>query len=55
MEYEIEIVETSVRKVKVDAEQEVEALQSVMQMYKDEEIVLDEDDFVGVEIRKVQT
>ena len=44
-----EITETLQRTIEVEAENEEEALRKVKEMYKNEEIVLDSSDFVGVE------
>ena len=48
-EYEIEIVETLQRIVKVKADSYDEALDIVTKKYKNEEIILDENDFVGAD------
>ena len=48
--FKTEITETLQRTIKVEAENEGDALQKVKEMYKNEEIVLDSSDFVGVEI-----
>lgn len=48
--YEIEITETLQRVVKVEANSEDEAYNIVSQKYKNEEIVLDDSDFVDNEI-----
>ncbi len=43
----VEITETLQRQVEVEASDEKEALNKVMEMYNEEEIVLDYVDFVG--------
>lgn len=48
-DYEIEIVETLQRVVKVKADSYDEALDIVTEKYKNEEIILDENDFVGAD------
>ena len=50
--YEIEIIEMLQRIVEVKAENEEEALDRIKKMYRNEEIVLDERDFVDVEFKK---
>lgn len=47
--YKVEVVETLVRVVEVEAAGEDEALAKVHDAYKHEEIVLDADDFLDVE------
>lgn len=51
--FKTEITETLQRTIEVEAESEEDALQKVKEMYKNEEIVLDSCDFVGVEIKKI--
>ena len=51
--FKTEITETLQRTIEVEAENERDALQKVKEMYKNEEIVLDSSDFVGVEIKKI--
>ena len=48
-EFEIEITETLKKTVTVEADSKDEALQMVEDMWKDSDIVLDSDNFVGVE------
>ena len=50
--FEIEIKETLSRIVKVKAKTENEAFAIVKQMYNNEDVILDSDDFVDVEIIK---
>ena len=51
--FKTEITETLQRTIEVEADNEGNALQKVKEMYKNEEIVLDSSDFVGVEIKKI--
>lgn len=51
--FKTEITETLQRTIEVEAENEEDALRKVKKMYKNEEIVLDSSDFVGVEIKKI--
>ena len=44
--YQVEIIEYLVRIVKVEAASKDEAYHKVRKMYKNEEIVLDEDDYL---------
>ena len=46
--FKTEITEILQRTIEVEAENEGEALRKVKEMYKNEEIVLDSSDFVGV-------
>ena len=48
-----EITETLQRTIEVEAENEEDALRKVKELYRNEEIVLDSSDFVGVEIKKI--
>ena len=43
----VEVTETLQRQVEIEADNEQEALQKVKELYRDEEIVLDWQDFVG--------
>jgi hypothetical protein len=47
--YIIEVTEISQKRVEVVSESEEQAIQTVEQMYKDEEIILDYTDFVDVD------
>jgi hypothetical protein len=47
--YKIEVKETLSRIIEIDANSFDEALEDVQKMYKNEEIILDNDDFVEVE------
>jgi hypothetical protein len=49
-EYEVEITETLQRIVRVEAHTLDEAVEQVRECYKREGIILDSDDFVGVQI-----
>ena len=51
--FKTEITETLQRTIEVEADNEGDALRKVKEMYKNEEIVLDSSDFVGVEIKKI--
>ena len=51
--YEIEIEEVMQRRVKIDAANEEEAIKQVKEKYKNEEIVLDYNDFKEVSLKKV--
>lgn len=50
--YRIEVEETLERVVEVEANSVDEAIDKVHEMYKNEEIVLDENDFMDVEFRE---
>ena len=50
--FDIEIEETLQRVVSVDANSVDEAIDIVHEMYRNEEIVLDENDFMDVEFRE---
>jgi len=52
-EYKIEIVETLVRIVTVEADSLNEAIANVMDDYNNAEIVLDADDFLDVEFNEI--
>lgn len=52
MKYEIEITETSQRVVEVEATDFTEAITKVATDYNNGEIVLNDTDFVGYEIKK---
>ena len=51
--YEIEIEEVMQRRVKIDAENEEEAIKKVKEKYKNEEIVLDYNDFKDVSFKSM--
>ena len=51
--YEVEIEEVLQRRVRVDAENEEEAIKQVKEKYKNEEIVLDYNDFVNLDFKNV--
>lgn len=53
-EYEVEVRETLSRKVKVTAENEEAAVSAVEDMYCRSEIILDAEDYVGVEYLNVK-
>ena len=48
-EYQVEVVETLIRIVTVEATSEEEAIEQVMHDYNNAELVLDSDDFFDVE------
>lgn len=48
-EYSVEVVETLIRIVTVEATSEEEAIEQVMHDYNNAELVLDSDDFFDVE------
>ena len=50
----VEITETLQRQVEVEASDEKEALNKVMDMYNEEEIVLDYVDFVGNDFQVIK-
>lgn len=52
-EYSVEIVETLIRVVTVEATSEEEAIEQVMHDYNNAELVLDADDFFDVEFEIV--
>lgn len=52
-EYNVEIVETLIRVVTVEATSEEEAIEQVMHDYNNAELVLDADDFFDVEFEIV--
>lgn len=51
-EYQINVTETLSRIVKIEAVSKEDAIRKVKSMYHNEEIVLDADDFVGVNIQE---
>ena len=53
-EYEVEVRETLSRKVKVTADNEEEAILEVEDLYYDCKIILDAEDYVGVEFENVK-
>lgn len=48
--FEIEIIETLRKVIEVDAETEADALDIVNERYSNADIILDADDFIGVDI-----
>lgn len=52
-EYNVEIVETLIRIVTVEATSEEEAIEKIMYDYNNAELVLDSDDFFDVEFEIV--
>lgn len=53
MTHTIYIEETLYREVEIEAENESDALEKARKMYKDGDIVLDADDFTGVDIELI--
>lgn len=53
-EYHVEVTETLSRVVKIEASSAQEAMQRVREMYRREEIVLGDADFVGTEFKLPQ-
>ena len=51
--YKIEITETLQKTVEVEADSKENALRQVMNMYKKEEIILDDNDIVDLDFRNV--
>lgn len=50
MKYIIEITETLQRQIEVEAQNESEAIKLIKEKYKNEEIILSEEDFIDSEI-----
>ena len=50
MKYIIEITETLQRQIEVEAQNESEAINLIKEKYKNEEIILSEEDFIDSEI-----
>ena len=48
--YKVEITETLQRVIEVEAKSEEEALETIEEQYRDEEIVLDYGDFMGYDV-----
>ena len=51
--YKVEITETLQKTVEVEANNKEEALDKVMKMYKNEEVILDYNDFVDLDFKNV--
>lgn len=51
--YKIEITETIQKIVEVEADNEQDAIHSVMRKYKNSEVVLTEEDFIDVDFKSV--
>lgn len=51
--YKVEIIETLQKTVEVEADNKEDALHKVMKMYKNEEVILDYNDFVDLDFRNV--
>ena len=51
--YKIEITETLQKTVEVEAYNKEDALHKVMKMYKNSEVILDENDFVDLDFNNV--
>ena len=50
MKYIIEITETLQKQIEVEAQNESEAIKLIKEKYKNEEIILSEEDFIDYEI-----
>lgn len=51
--YKIEITETLQKIIEIEADNEEDALHKVMRMYKNEEVILDYDNFVDVSFKNI--
>ncbi len=51
--YKVEITETLQKTVEVEEDNKEEALHKVMKMYKNEEVILDYNDFVDLDFKNV--
>ena len=51
--YQVEIMETLVRIIEVEAESKEDAITNVMEEYNNAELVLDADDFLDVEFNVI--
>lgn len=50
--YKVEITETLQKTIEVEADNKEDALHKVMKMYKNEEVILDDNDFVDLDFKK---
>ena len=55
MKYTIEVEETLSKTIEIDAKSESEALEKANKQYKNADIILSGDDYVGHEIRVLHT
>lgn len=53
LKYKVEITETLQKEVEVEADNKVDALHKVMKMYKNEEVILDDNDFIDLDFKNV--
>lgn len=53
MKYKVEITETLQKTVEVEANNKEEALNKVMKIYKNSEVILNDNDFVDVDFKSV--
>lgn len=51
--FNIEITETLQKIIEIEADNEEDALHKVMRMYKNEEVILDYDNFVDVSFKNI--
>lgn len=51
--YKIEITETLQKIIEIESDNEEDALHKVMRMYKNEEVILDYDNFVDVSFKNI--
>lgn len=54
MKYIVEITETLQRQVEIEAENEIEALDKVDDMYKSCDIILDSEDFINCSFKIIE-
>lgn len=53
MKYKVEITETIQKTIKVEAENEQDAIQKAMKKYKNSEVVLTDEDFIDVDFKSI--
>lgn len=53
MKYKVEITESLQKTIEVEADNKEDALYKVMKMYKNEEVILDDNDFVDLDFKNV--
>lgn len=51
--YKVEITETLQKTIEVEADNKEDALHKVMKMYKNEEVILDGNDFIDLDFKNV--
>lgn len=49
--YKVEITETLQKTIEVEADNKEDALHKLMKMYKNEEVILDDNDFVDLDFK----